>query len=270
MLGFNTLENRYIFKGQLNINSALHIGSGAPNPLTDSPFVKSDGHYFIPGSSIRGAMRSHLERVSPAFGIKTCQLSASTNVKCITVNKMTQKAFDQEMERGIPEFDLFKWLMKNDRLCDTCLLFGSPYYSSKIKLPDMFLTTASSPEGIIRNGVAIDRDTGTAKEGALFDIEVLNKGIKFEFELIAENLEKNDFALLALVLKELSSGQIQIGAKTAIGMGKCSLTLATIKYFDNKTPFGLENYFVTGDYTNLPDPSSFLNNKLKPLIEEIN
>lgn len=57
------LRNRYMFKGILEMQTALHIGGGKITlSSSDSPVVLTpEQKPFIPGSSFKGAMRSTVE-----------------------------------------------------------------------------------------------------------------------------------------------------------------------------------------------------------------
>jgi len=57
------LKTKYLFKGRLELKTALHIGGGRLNMMnTDSPIVRTpEGFPFIPGSSFKGAFRSTVE-----------------------------------------------------------------------------------------------------------------------------------------------------------------------------------------------------------------
>ncbi len=61
------LRNRYLFEGQLVMQTALHIGGGrASLSPSDSPVVLTPtGHPFIPGSSFKGSLRSTVEKLVP-------------------------------------------------------------------------------------------------------------------------------------------------------------------------------------------------------------
>src|SRR5947209_8607434 len=72
------LRNRYLFEGQLIMQTALHIGGGrASLSPSDSPVVLTPtGYPFIPGSSFKGALRSTVEKLVPGLGVglSTCAL----------------------------------------------------------------------------------------------------------------------------------------------------------------------------------------------------
>ncbi len=244
MKTFDKLENRYIFKGTLILSEAMHIGSGEGNERTDSTFVKNNNKFYIPGSSLRGALRSAVERIVSTLGGNTCMLSENSG-ECISVNHTNIQAFQKLVEAKKKEQELIQWLEEKKYLCDTCKLFGSTHFASKIKISDLHLKEINPQEGIIRYGIGIDRDTGTASDGALFDMEVIEKNTKFDFELIAENLEGNDFGILSIGIQEMLRGDFYIGAKSSIGLGKCKLEITQIQYFDIADPiYNLKKYLT--------------------------
>ncbi len=71
------LRNRYVFSGQLVMQTALHIGGGRVTlSSSDSPVMLTpDQKPFIPGSSFKGALRSTVEKIVPGLpGFSTCAL----------------------------------------------------------------------------------------------------------------------------------------------------------------------------------------------------
>src|SRR2546430_12932407 len=74
------LRNRYIFRGKLVMQTALHIGGGKVTlSNSDSPVVLTpDQKPFIPGSSFKGALRSTVEKIVPSLparaGFASCAL----------------------------------------------------------------------------------------------------------------------------------------------------------------------------------------------------
>ena len=86
------LRNRYIFRGRLVMQTALHIGGGKVTlSSSDSPVVLTpDQKPFIPGSSFKGALRSTVEKLVPGLpGFSTCAL--------IDLDK---NALQAELDRG--------------------------------------------------------------------------------------------------------------------------------------------------------------------------
>src|SRR5581483_4639276 len=74
------LRNRYIFEGQFEMETALHIGGGTGIfSSSDSPVVLTpEQQPFIPGSSFKGALRSTVEKIVPSLpkelGFSSCAL----------------------------------------------------------------------------------------------------------------------------------------------------------------------------------------------------
>jgi CRISPR/Cas system CSM-associated protein Csm3 (group 7 of RAMP superfamily) len=75
----------------------------------------------------------------------------------------------------------------------------------------------------IRDGVGIDRDTGTSRDGAKYNYEVTPAGTKFELYIIGDNLDDKDLSLFKLCINLLKSGDISIGGMTSRGLGSIRL-----------------------------------------------
>src|SRR5947209_19972885 len=81
------LRNRYVFKGKLQMQTGLHIGGGkATLSHTDSPVVLTpDDLPYIPGSSLKGTLRSTIEKLvaslPPELGLHTCGLPVEENTQ---------------------------------------------------------------------------------------------------------------------------------------------------------------------------------------------
>lgn len=236
---FEKLENRYFFTGEILLLNELHIGSGKGDGRTDALVIKDyKGRPFIPGSSLRGALRSTIERIAASIELKPCLLIKGN--PCVTTSVELQKRFK---ELKISEINNF--LSDTSKVCPVCQLFGSTVAASKIKITDLPLCE-NNYRYSIRDGVAIDRDTETAKDGAKFDYESVSKDSKFKFELIGENLKPRDLALLAIGIQELMNGNFWLGGNSARGLGKCKLEdNFCVKYF--KGPEGLKKYLLEKD-----------------------
>ena len=136
-----------------------------------------------------------------------------------------------------------KFLTDDTKICPVCQLFGSTVVGSKIKITDLPLTTEKAPPSV-RHGVAINRDTETAQDKAKFDFEAVPKESRFTFELIGENLNPDDLALLAIGIQEMVEGNFWIGGNSARGLGKCKLDKNTLKIEYFKGAEGLKKYLA--------------------------
>lgn len=64
-----------VVTARLTARTAVHIGSGEGNDLTDSLMRRdSKGFPFIPGTAIAGALRSLLTRIGPRLNAGLCSV----------------------------------------------------------------------------------------------------------------------------------------------------------------------------------------------------
>jgi CRISPR-associated protein Csm3 len=221
MVDYTSFKNRYYFKGQLIFQGPAHIGSGYSGKEADSAFIlDNENKPLLPGSSIKGAMRSLVERLLAATDKKSCVLYSSATSDCLTC-KYKDENMDQEK--------IISALEANpDKLCDICWLFGTPFWASKIKIKDASCTSSGS-KLVTRYGVGINRETGAAEKNVLFSFETTPPMLSFDFELIGDNLTDSDRGVLALALQMMMQDEFSLGAKSTCGFGRCKLTDLQIK-----------------------------------------
>jgi CRISPR-associated protein Csm3 len=112
---FERLENRYFLKGEIVFLNELHIGSGKGNGRTDALVIKDhDDKPFIPGSSLRGALRSTIERIASSIGLNPC-LSIKDSPNCVTTSRDLQKDF-----KKLPPKDVCSFLNNTSKVCLVC------------------------------------------------------------------------------------------------------------------------------------------------------
>src|ERR1039458_8387539 len=129
---FAKLTNRYSLSGKLVLSSGLHVGTGIPDGDIDMPIMRDSANQpFIPGSSLRGVMRSLVERalatVAPGAG---CILFDGSHASCPTSNQAGRRRVEKVTEEKGATAALEILLAtdaKAGRLCDTCRLFGSTF-----------------------------------------------------------------------------------------------------------------------------------------------
>jgi len=233
----NELRNRYIFEGNLEMRTGLHIGGGSLTiSNSNSPVVlAADGLPFIPGSSFKGILRSTVEKFVlglPAdLGLHTCGLPLEENPdeSCPTAH---QKTLQENRGRSQNQA---KEITNEERknLCHTCLLFGSPFSAARLIINDLYLVSDDWSEPIeIRDGVAIDRDSETAKNGLKYDFEVVPSTTTFRLHLTIENATDEDLQLISIGLGEFTSGFASIGGLRSRGLGACILKDLQIRKLD--------------------------------------
>ena len=222
---FQTLKSRLTVEGHLVTESPLRIGTERLVEAvgTDLPVVRDvDGFPFIPGSSLKGALRSHLE--AAVRGIAPPQADLR-RIACDPTREDQRCLTDTEMQDLRKEYAGEVRSEKYteailDRLCLVCRTFGSPWLASPVRILDLPVVEGEwFDEFDVRNGVAIDRDKGTAAEGRLYDYEVVPAGTRFSLYIAGENLEDWQRGLLWLGIRALEGGQVPLGGFTSRGMG---------------------------------------------------
>ncbi|MCS6803541.1 MAG: CRISPR-associated RAMP protein Csx7 [Acidobacteriota bacterium] len=287
---FDKFTNRITLRGQLSAETGLHIGVGGSSldpSATDSPVIRdAAGRPFIPGSSFKGAFRAHLE--SLVRGLDRSDLSACDPLAdpCIPnkqqngklgIEQLKAEAEQDATENGRPNRARYDELLTEKILaqsCDVCRLFGSPWLSSHLMIKDLFV----DPEWWVgrvelRDGVGIDRDTETARQGVKYDFEVVPASTRFNLEIVAENANDELLGLLAIGLRELEQGRVALGGKTTRGLGGVRLELRELEVvgdeladiLDGEGSADLVEYLISGKGKILraKELREYLNEKVK-------
>lgn len=229
---FDKFRNRLELTGTLWTVTALRISAGrSSEPIgSDLPVIKDAlGQPLIPGSSLKGAMRSRLE--SFLRGI------LGDNRKLVA-----NPAIEEEWSLKADEIKELKEQCKTDRLLTTRILeqtdlisrlFGSPWVASKLQIRDLTVVPDTwFGQYQERDGVAIDRDTETAADKKLYDFQVVPAGTSFEFRLIVENAESWELGLLTIAIHQLETEQIPLGGGRSRGLGVVRLEIDQMQWFD--------------------------------------
>ena len=234
------MRRKYVFTGRIQLKSAMHIGGGQINMRgTDSPVILTpEGEPFIPGSSFKGVFRSTVEKlVGVVSNQTTCFLSEKG--RCPTTD---QDNFNNRRRKG--NWDEAKLAETLDaELCDTCQLFGSPFFASKIFFSDLYVDEWTETTQV-RDGVAIDRDSERAVDRLKYDYEVVSVGSTFKMEIVLENPNDIDLCLTCVGLNEFASGMGGIGGMRSRGLGNCQI-IDIVGYESDLTDFKqLKKYLV--------------------------
>ncbi|HLG17158.1 MAG TPA: CRISPR-associated RAMP protein Csx7 [Blastocatellia bacterium] len=224
LLLHDKLENRFEIRGAVLMETALHVGTGQTSATTDAGVVRDfQGRPFIPGSSLKGALRSAVERRVEWLRLHSCYLKDRGCLGDVDERWRRSSLEDREADMDV-------------KLCAVCKLFGSTVLAGKLQIDDLLLEKHFQPLAHslteVRDGVAIDRDTGTAVDKGKFDYEVVPSLTAFRLYLTAENVGAQDQALLALALIEMMNGAVPIGGKSTRGLGRCRLVVESLYYFD--------------------------------------
>ncbi len=251
----NSSHNRYLITGDLVLTHAMHIGSGRGDLETDALVIVDGGNQpIIPGSSLRGVLRAHTERAlatlqmvgSPYWACGLYETETPNDRICVgnLSHQASKKRYDELLKEEERQPDVI-WKKLETVLCDACRLFGAgSIWASPLRVADLPLTSGGSRQ--IRHGVGIHRDTGTAAPGIKYDRQVVDAGAKFSLEIVAENLDEVDRAILALALSHLISGELALGGGTGRGLGRCRLEGASVRWVDMTNRQDLIAYLISG------------------------
>jgi len=208
---FGNFNSQYIIEGELNLGSAMNIGGAETTGDTDNPLAKLIINQkevpYIPGSSIKGVLRTEIERI----------LRSTNNVVCEPPNTCDP----DNQNKSFSDY------------CVVCGIFGGMGLASHVRIQD---STPLSDNVITgkKPGVGINRTLGIAQKGALYDMEIIHPEQLFKFKMIIENIELIDekdtlsnedtrSKAIFYLLVRLMAGHINIGKKSSSGLGNVKL-----------------------------------------------
>lgn len=259
-MDFSIFKNKYVITGELTVKTALHIGSGKEKDDRDAPFISlnDDKNFYIPGSSFRGYLSTKLERFLDSgndFRIKnkeTGEILNEADVKLIfgytNLDKLDTK-IDTKDDKEIKKIkennkkiqDRIIKKLNAKKLDEVKSLAGRIHISDMESITeDIFVT---------RDGIKIDRNTGSTEKGAKFDYDVVPAGTQFNIRIELENIEDYQLDLLGLALRDIISEEGDLlGGKTSRGIGRCKLENLKIEYVTSDNKDKLAKYIFTGEF----------------------
>lgn len=207
-------KKQFIINAYFDLKTSLIIKSYPTDPaLPDSVHIKSNGNNVIPGTSIKGAVRSRAERI------------LNTKNKSETISK-----------------NFFGFVEEDNKI-------ESKAFKGKIKIEESVLENDNFAEEI-QARIKIDRFTGGTIDGALFDSMPLfrkskNKKEKvINIKMVIDDYENHEAGLMLLVLKDLWTGDLTLGGEKNVGRGVLVGVFAEISY-------GEETDIIIDDPNNL-------------------
>lgn len=207
---------RWVITGTLTLESATHL-RGEPKGVVDMPVLRDpvEDRPLLPGTTLAGSLRSALaDRLA---GYRT-ELSARDRARIVSLFGA---------ERGDEE--------------------GA---QSPLIVFDSLGELRESLHVEIRDGVAIDPETGVAEPHKKFDFEVLPAGTNFpvRVDLILPSPDGGDekelLGLLAAALDAFSHGEVNLGARRSRGLGRVRASWRA-KRFDLTTPAGWMQWLLS-------------------------
>lgn len=251
------------------------------NPVKTWRSGKEIDEPFIPGSSLKGVFRSHLEKVVRTFNEELVCLPY-LNIKGARENKIKgyhifcgeKFRYRRDVDKEWSKYDPTPTKLLYSDSCPICKLFGSTFFKGRIEIPDAYLKAGTEAILEERDGVAIDRFTGGAASGALFQVEVVSKA-QFQTRIVVHNFECWQIGMLAILMNDLADELIQIGSGTSRGFGRIRgiINNTTIKIFralpNNSQIWGIGCCLGDGSYGTATDDSLVLSTPPTETIESI-
>lgn len=203
---------RLEIEGLLEPLAPFHIGTGERLSLvTDDPILREradpSGTPYVPGTSLKGVLRSHLEREACLLG---CDSAA------------VERLFGPRPARGASSAD---------------------FWMGRLTVFDAYPTEGDCATEI-RDHVRIHSGWGAADYGAKFDTEVASPGqMQYRFLVCYEgDGSREDLLLLREAVRFLEGGELRVGAKSGWGYGRMRLKNPVYREFDRSKDAGLAAY----------------------------
>lgn len=185
---------------------------------------------YLPGSSLKGVLRAQAERILRSTERSCCDPLQQKHNRCQT-----------RPDRKAEPAKVFS------ELCAACRTFGSLRAAGRMRFTDAYpwpldATMDQAQQAVdaigslrSRTGVAIDRKTGATKRGALYDLEVLERG-QFHAEISFVNIQLWQLRLLLFTLADLDEGFVRLGSGKSRGLGRvrCRVSSVTFDWLLNR------------------------------------
>ncbi len=279
------LVNEAHFILTLTTTGPLLVRSGhatllGPDMTPVLTFRDGEWQVYLPGSSLKGVLRSHLEKVArtlkpgsvcnPFWMLKDKAHAEKAQLLCPEYAEVS--CGDKFERRSKPDFSVggHNWQHPEETIstetayrdsCPICRLFGSTEFIGRVSINDAYLVNGDRPRPTeVRDGVGIDRLSGGASHGAKFDLEAVSSGVAFTTAIHLRNFETWQLGMLLLAVQDLEDELIRVGSGRSRGLGsvKGSVEEVKVNYLGavNGKPagevWGLGKFLGDGSYGTQP------------------
>ncbi len=195
---------------------------------------------YLPGSSLKGVIRSHLEKVGRTLNpgavcnpfLKPESIDPTAGGSPGFSEVACSEKF-QARKNGKMRTQGGRWCRSQEDLedtpdtfyadsCPVCRLFGSNSHIGRLSIGDAYLTKSYSPnvEPVeFRDGVGIDRISGGAAPQVKFDLQAISPGVEFAAEVLVRNFECWQLGMLLAAFADLRDGLLRVGMGRSRGLG---------------------------------------------------
>jgi CRISPR/Cas system CSM-associated protein Csm3 (group 7 of RAMP superfamily) len=214
-----TIDLTIIPDGPILIKSGKE---GADPTKPDMEFVETyhagGRSIYLPGSSLKGAIRAHAERIVRTVGRDRRDTSSSLPWANDPLNDKYEYLKDKSTS------DIYKLS------CFTDQMFGNTAIASRVRIEDAHPDSSQPLRIEERNGVAIDRVFGSVAVGP-FNYQVCTAG-EFKTKIHLKNFTLAQLGLIGLVLRDLNDGWFGLGFAKSRGLGTVEVKLnqAIVQY----------------------------------------
>ena len=226
---------RYELTIPVELTSELHIGGVDAVPDRDGEgtvirFCRNGlGEPTIPGRSIRGAVRAACEIARQA--LKNAGDPATQNGEAFSKENWISLWGDDTDYTGKSLLD------RRLRSDDSLPIRQSALTFHAVSFPEYKDSDSGESPLPRRHGVGIDRTTGAASDGALYEHEFLSRGTKFDIRITAEGRDNETMGhdqsegipgpassdtvkkLLEFIVDVLTQHKVSLGGRTGSGQG---------------------------------------------------
>lgn len=197
--------------------------TGADPTRPDMEFVRTwyNGQrvVYLPGSSLKGMLRSHCERIARTIAESLSCNPVVKNKSCVDLRKLEQKHAGDYVHRSS---------------CFICQMFGNTVLAGRLRTADAYPVDVDAIRTEERNGVAIDRVYGSVAVGP-FQMEVLTAG-EFQTTLAIRNFTIAQMGLLALALRDIKLERVGVGFGKSRGLGHVTATFDRLELYYTRPP----------------------------------
>ncbi len=174
---------------------------------------------YLPGSSLRGVLRSAAERTVGRWRPDLAQADAPFP---------TERVGDDDhvdADRAVRGDAIYRQAGPLARC------FGHTTLRGRWHMADAWIENEATAnvQMAVRDGVGIDRTTGAAKTSIKFQFEAVSSAV-FKTTLVLVNYELWQLGLLAHVLAALDTGEVRMGYGTRRGLGRVRLSIADMTW----------------------------------------
>lgn len=282
-------ENRYRLIGELISLSPTHVGTGevreeaqtekkktgdkTSDEKVEISLVATDVNNkpYIPGSALRGVIRHYLRHIF--IGLSNNRIAQDQNFESTEFKEKTQ---EEQINYMRTEASMLERLL------------GTPFAEGKAEFWDASAINTvngkqfkdrgwnSERNTYVVKSVAIDPTTGTAFPHKLYTFEVAPPGLRYELNVVGQNLDDEEIGMLLFGLESFNSEifPLTIGAMSGRGFGRMSFKLKEIyRITQDDLPDWVKNSIKDGHagyhaLKNVTDQKDILIKKFKTAFQD--